>query len=90
MEHIYKVCSLHCTLKTLYMFPFRIRARTRDKADFLGGITYVDVTHQQQQPLVIETPNSASQPKKRILQSPQVSNGNLWPLYFFEFSETFT
>lgn len=40
-----------------------------------GGITYVDVTHQQQQPLVIETPNSASQPKKRILQSPQVSNG---------------
>jgi len=39
-------------------------------------ITYVDVTHQQQQPLVIETPNSASHPKKRIIQSSQqVSNG---------------
>ena len=51
----------------------------------LDGITYVDVTHQQQQqPLVIETPNSSTQPRKNrmIQQAPQLipSNGNIFKI----------
>ena len=51
----------------------------------LDGITYVDVTHQQQQPLVIETPNSSTQPRKNrmIQQAPQLipSNGNFCDIF---------
>ena len=61
------------------------------ETSLLDGITYVDVTHQQQQPLVIETPNSSTQPRKNrmIQQAPQLipSNGKSFEKFSMNFSE---